>query len=197
MQQADVEFPLLQQQLNLNQGAEMMRPPGPIPPQPRLAFARAMHQRQPRPQQQPVGSQSTQQVPISQPFQQQQPWGPQQQPRGPQPVQPSSRPMQRLSGGQPVQKSSPPKQGKQGGPKTTKQPAAAASQQRSPSRPVAQGGALRPPSREGAGGEGTLGSPIDLAANHFAVTLKKAVVYHYDVDVKPEPSRTIFRQVFA
>ena len=195
--QPDVQFPLLQQQLNLNQqlpGAEMMRPPGPIPPQPRLAFARAMLQRQPRPQLQPVVSQPMQQVPIPQPIQQS-PWG--SQPRAPQPVQQSSGPMQHPSGGQPVQKSSPPKQGKQGGPQPAKQPAAAAFQQNSPSRPVAQGGALRPPSREIAGGTGTLGSPIALSANHFAVTLKKAVVYHYDVDVKPEPSRTLFRQVFA
>ena len=185
-------FPLLQQQLNLNQlpGAEMMRPPGPIPPQPRLAFARAMLQRQPRPQQQP-----TQQVPIFQPIQQQ-PWGPSQQPRAPQPVKQSSGPVQCPSGGQPVQQPFPHKQEKQGGPKATKQPAASASQQRSPSRPVAQGGALRPPSREVAGGTGTLGSPIALAANHFAITLNKAVVYHYDVDVKPEPSKTLFRQVF-
>lgn len=60
----------------------------------------------------------------------------------------------------------------------------------------AQGGALRPPSRKVAGGQGTLGCPISLSANHFAVTLKNSVVYHYDVDIKPEPSKTLFGLLF-
>ena len=60
-------------------------------------------------------------------------------------------------------------------------------------RLVAQGGALRPPSRKAAGGEGTLGRPIRLSANHFAVTMKKHTIYHYDVDVKPVPPKTLFK----
>lgn len=54
----------------------------------------------------------------------------------------------------------------------------------------------RPPSREVAGGHGTVGRSISVSANHFAVTLKKTVVYHYDVSIRPEPSRTLFRLVF-
>jgi hypothetical protein len=64
-------------------------------------------------------------------------------------------------------------------------------------RPVAQGGALRPPSRKAAGGEGTLGRPIQLSANHFAVTMKKQLIYHYDVDVKPVPPKTLFKYCFC
>jgi hypothetical protein len=65
------------------------------------------------------------------------------------------------------------------------------------SRPVAQGGALRPPSRKAAGGEGNLGRPIQLSANHFAVTMKKHTIYHYDVDVKPVPPKTLFKYYFC
>jgi hypothetical protein len=65
------------------------------------------------------------------------------------------------------------------------------------SRPVAQGGALRPPSRKAAGGEGNLGRPIQLSANHFAVTMKKQLIYHYDVDVKPVPPKTLFKYCFC
>jgi eukaryotic translation initiation factor 2C len=61
------------------------------------------------------------------------------------------------------------------------------------SRLVAQGGALRPPLRKAAGGEGTLGRPIKLSANHFAVIMKKQMIYHYDVDVKPMPPKTLFK----
>jgi hypothetical protein len=64
-------------------------------------------------------------------------------------------------------------------------------------RLVAQGGALRPPSRNAAGGEGTEGRPIRLSANHFAVTMKKHTIYHYDVDVKPVPPKTLFKYYFC
>jgi hypothetical protein len=60
----------------------------------------------------------------------------------------------------------------------------------------AQGAALRPPPRSAAGGEGTLGRPIKLSANHFAVDMKKTILYHYDVEVKPLPPKTIFKNCF-
>jgi eukaryotic translation initiation factor 2C len=60
----------------------------------------------------------------------------------------------------------------------------------------AQGAALRPPPRSAAGGQGTLGRPIKLSANHFAVVMKKTILYHYDVEVKPLPPKTIFKYCF-
>ena len=63
-------------------------------------------------------------------------------------------------------------------------------------RLVAQGAALRPPPRSAAGGEGTLGRPIKLSANHFAVTMKKQILYHYDVEIKPLPPKTLFKYCF-
>jgi eukaryotic translation initiation factor 2C len=64
-------------------------------------------------------------------------------------------------------------------------------------RLVAQGAALRPPPRSAAGGEGTLGRPIKLSANHFAVIMKKPILYHYDVEVKPLPPKALFKYCFC
>jgi hypothetical protein len=58
----------------------------------------------------------------------------------------------------------------------------------------AQGGAMRPPPRPGAG---TLGRPINLSANHFALTIKTITLYHYDIDIKPETPKTLFKYVFS
>lgn len=60
----------------------------------------------------------------------------------------------------------------------------------------AQGAALRPPPRSAAGGVGTLGRPIKLSANHFAVVMKKTILYHYDVEVKPLPPKTLLKYCF-
>jgi eukaryotic translation initiation factor 2C len=57
----------------------------------------------------------------------------------------------------------------------------------------AQGGAMRPPPRPGAG---TLGRPINLSANHFALTIKTITLYHYDIDIKPETPKTLFKYFF-
>ena len=44
---------------------------------------------------------------------------------------------------------------------------------------------------------GTLGRPIQIAANHFKVTVKSgAKIYHYDVDVKPDKSKGMTGKVF-
>ncbi|XP_046635455.1 protein argonaute-2-like isoform X1 [Daphnia pulicaria] len=61
----------------------------------------------------------------------------------------------------------------------------------------AQGAALRPPPRSAAGGVGTLGRPIKLSANHFAVDMKKTILYHYDVEVKPLPPKTLLKKVIG
>ena len=58
-------------------------------------------------------------------------------------------------------------------------------------RVAAQGGAMRPSPRPGAG---TLGRPINLSANHFALKISNiATVYHYDIDIKPETSKALFK----
>ena len=57
-------------------------------------------------------------------------------------------------------------------------------------RVAAQGGAMRPSPRPGAG---TLGRPIQISANHFALQSKIATVYHYDIDIKPETSKALFK----
>jgi len=44
-------------------------------------------------------------------------------------------------------------------------------------------------------GEGTSGRPIKLSANHFAVKLANQSLYHYDIDIKPEPAPTLFRKI--
>ena len=122
-----------------------------------------------------------------QPVQQQRPQGPQQH-HASQPTQQRPQvPQQRAA--QPIQQRPPVPQSMQQGPPSHPQ-----IQQRPEfSRPLAQGGALRPPSRASAGGQGTLGRPIKLHANHFEIKLKSAVVFHYDVDVKPMPAKTLFR----
>lgn len=192
-------------------------PPGPMPPRHRLALAQALLMRPSVPQhvqQNLSGPRPVQQNPTASQHSQQRPWGPQSQSAqqtltGPSPVQqlPDAQPMQQRPWGPPKIPSAQPVQhhalGPQlarqryPGPQEVRKPAEStqATQQRSPSRPIAQGGSLRPPSREIAGGTGTLGTAISVSANHFAVSLKKAIVYHYDVDIKPEPSKALFRQV--
>ena len=57
-------------------------------------------------------------------------------------------------------------------------------------RKGAQAGALRPPPRPGAG---TVGRPISLSANHFALTVKCTTLYHYDAEIKPEVPKALFK----
>jgi len=57
----------------------------------------------------------------------------------------------------------------------------------------AQAGAIRPPPRPG---PGTLGRPINLSANHFALTVKSTTLYHYDIDIKAETPKTLLKYVF-
>lgn len=54
----------------------------------------------------------------------------------------------------------------------------------------AVGGALRPPRRNG---QGNLGYKITLTANHFLVSIKSTYVYHYDVDINPQPPKALFK----
>lgn len=75
------------------------------------------------------------------------------------------------------------------------------SSEEAPKEPTSEGrvaalkGALRPPLRKDAGGSGTLGRRIALSSNHFAVKLSKSTIYHYDFDIKPAPSKTLFKFV--
>ena len=56
--------------------------------------------------------------------------------------------------------------------------------------PQPQAGALRPSPRPGAG---TVGRPISLSANHFALTVKCPTLCHYDVEIKPEVPKALFK----
>lgn len=62
--------------------------------------------------------------------------------------------------------------------------------QPTPQRPVAPVQALQLPARNG---QGTLGRKIPLSANHFLVMIKNLAVYHYDVDIVPEPPQSQFK----
>ena len=42
-------------------------------------------------------------------------------------------------------------------------------------------------------GEGTSGKAIPLSANHFAVKVVNQTLFHYDIDIKPEPAKSLFR----
>ena len=44
---------------------------------------------------------------------------------------------------------------------------------------------------------GVFGRTIPIFVNHFAVTMKKRTIFHYDVDVKPVPPKTFFKYIFV
>uniref|UniRef100_A0A0P5QUR0 Argonaute-2 n=1 Tax=Daphnia magna TaxID=35525 RepID=A0A0P5QUR0_9CRUS len=215
MQQQAVGFQGVQEHPTGGQGIKQERPPGPQGMQQRPAGPQGMQQRPPGPQgmqqrpagpqgmqQRPAGPQSMQQRPAVPQDMQQRPAGPQgmqQRPAGPQVAQ--QRPagpqtaLERPAGPQATQqRPAGPQvaQQRRAGPSAVQQPVVPQTQI---SRPMAQGGALRPPPRQAAGGVGTLGRPIPLSANHFAINMRKQILYHYDVDVKPLPSKTLFRKV--
>ena len=49
---------------------------------------------------------------------------------------------------------------------------------------------LRLPSRTD---KGTLGRPIELSANHFALKIQNQSIFHYDVHINPIPPKALFR----
>ena len=44
---------------------------------------------------------------------------------------------------------------------------------------------------------GVFGRTIPIFVNHFAVTMKKRTIFHYDVDVKPVPPKSLFKYYFC
>ncbi|XP_059352742.1 protein argonaute-2-like [Daphnia carinata] len=212
MQQHPIGFQGVQEHPTGAQGIRQQRPAGPQGMQQHPTGQQGMQQRPVGPQdmqQRPAGPQGVQQRPAGPRGVQQRPAAPQgvqQRPAAPQGVQ------QRPAGPQGVQQRPAGPQGVQQRPVTEQRPAGPQTYQQSPAasraheqqpvvtqtqtrRPMAQGGALRPPPRQDAGGVGTLGRPIALSANHFGITMKKQILYHYDVDVKPLLSKTLFRKV--
>ncbi|XP_046448978.1 protein argonaute-2-like isoform X2 [Daphnia pulex] len=204
--------------------AMQQRPAGPQAMQQRPAGPQAMQQRPAGPQampQPPAGPQAMQQRPVGPQAMQQRPAGPQvmqQRPAGPPNVQqqrqpgPGQQAMQQQRPNAPTTSQFPQGMAQRPGAPQQPRPAAPQTQQPRPAAPqaaqprsitpqthrlVAQGAALRPPPRSVAGGEGTLGRPIKLSANHFAVIMKKPILYHYDVEVKPLPPKTLFKKVIV
>ena len=123
------------------------------------------------------------------------------QPQGPRPSQATLPPQQPQKTGPRVQAPQQQQQqtspSKAQAPQQQKQKKGGGQQQQldisSSNRRGAQAGAMRPPPRPGAG---TLGKPISLSANHFALTVKSTTLYHYDIDIKPETPKTLFKYVF-
>ena len=44
---------------------------------------------------------------------------------------------------------------------------------------------------------GTLGRPIELSVNHFAVNVEKKTIYHYVFEIEPPPPKTLFEYVLC